>query len=151
MGMVKVSTTWIPTQTMYRLENAHPAWEMHPDLVQAVKSLDSYNLWICEVVMPIVFQWIEENHDAVYKDIPPGHHDDVGVVIAKAFSLVQERSYYKKGLDLSKQYEQQVKNRQFNHNAVNPDWQRMSAALDKAKEAVKEDFRKLLGTTVKSG
>jgi hypothetical protein len=136
---------------MYRLENAHPSWEMHPDFVQALKSLDSYNLWICEVVMPIVFQWVQEHYEEVYKDIPTDQRDDVGVVIARAFSIVQKLSYYNHGVELSKEYAQRITNRDPELNKLNLTWQHMSAALDKAKQSAKDDFTKLLGSTVKSG
>ena len=73
---------------MYRLEKAHPSWEMHPDFIQALKSLDSYNLWISEVIMPIVFQWIQDHYKEVYDGIPQEQHDDVGVVMAHAWALM---------------------------------------------------------------
>src|ERR1700730_3262864 len=109
MGIWKRGTVYKNTQAApFRLEKVHPPWEMHPDWIQAIKALDSYNLWVCEVVMPIAFQWIEEHKEAVYDGLPDDLRDDVGTVIAKAFKLVTEKDYYQEGGKLTQEFEAEL-------------------------------------------
>lgn len=70
MGQVKQNCLFVPTQgEVHQLVSVHPDGEMHPARISAIESLYSYNRWVCEIVLPIAFQWIEEHKDAVYKDI----------------------------------------------------------------------------------
>ena len=61
--------------------------------------------------------------------------------------------HYEKGVEATKKYEKDLQDPKFDHSKLNPTWQRMSGALDKAKQLVKEDkdFTNLLGSTIKSG
>ncbi len=62
MGIIKKITQYIPVQCKdYRLRGAHPDWETHPSWIAGLEGLDAYNHWVCEVVLPIAFQWIEEH------------------------------------------------------------------------------------------
>src|SRR6185437_13395362 len=75
-----------------------PTWAVHPSLKTALDSLQSYDCWVARVVMPIAFQWIEEHKDEVYKLVPTKPKDltdDIGVVIAAAFTLVEQTPCYK--------------------------------------------------------
>jgi hypothetical protein len=150
MGIWKRGTVYKNTQAApFRLEGVHPPWEMHPDWIQAIKALESYNLWVCEVVMPIAFQWIEEHKKEVYDGLPPDQHDDVGVVIAKAFQLVKEQAYYREGGKLTQDFEAELKSDKFDPATINPMWQRMSPDLDKARESVKAGFREIFRDTIR--
>jgi len=88
-----------------------PAWAVHPSLKTALDSLQSYDCWVARVVMPIAFQWIEEHKDEVYKLVPTKPKDltdDIGVVIAAAFTLVEQTPCYKEERSLwHTLYEQQ--------------------------------------------
>jgi hypothetical protein len=141
MGQVKRNTTWIPMERMFRLENAHPSWEMHPEWIQALKALDGYNGWVCEVVMPIAFQWIEEHKSEVYRDIPSNLQDDVGTVIDRAFKLVKEQEAYKRGLDMVPGYENEIMTGKLPTEGINPVWQQVSKAFDAARDQVMSTYR----------
>jgi hypothetical protein len=143
MGLVKQDTQLIPVQKMFRVGHVHPTWEMHPDWIQALRNLDTYNQWVCEIVMPIVFDWIQDHYAEVYKDMPDGHKDDMGVVIEKAFQIVSERSSYKDGVKNADAYEARVKSKNVDLAKTNPVWQEMSKALDQARENVRDKFRKM--------
>ncbi len=107
-NMNKMATTYIirpcpqPGAVPTDLE-AHPSW------TAGMQALNSYNQWVSEVVMPIVFQWIEEHKAEVYAHVPEHLEDDVGVVIAAAFELIKGLSAYQKGLVMYEQYERAVR------------------------------------------
>jgi hypothetical protein len=150
MGQVKQNCSWVPVQNPnFRLRNAHPDWEMHPDWTAAFKHLDAYNLWICEVVMPIAFQWIEDNKEAVYRDIPSAELDDVGVVIARAFDIVKKGSAYKRGQGTASRYQAALAGGKFDPKSTNPVWQAMARDLAKGSDQVKSKYRKKFGSTIR--
>lgn len=149
MGQIKAGCHWVPTQSeVYRLRNSHPDWEMHPDWTAALKHLDAYNLWICEVVFPIAFQWIEEHKAEVYKDIPTELSDDVGIVIEKAFSLAKTLRTEASQKDADR-FHQSLKEGTFDPAATNPTWQAMAKQLANAADRVKDEFRRELPQTLK--
>src|ERR1700733_10262919 len=90
----------------FGLCGAHPDWGMHPSWIAGVEGLDAYNRWVCEVLIPIVFQWIEEHYEEVYQGISKENKDDVGVVVASAFEIVKTLSSYQKGLEMAKKFEE---------------------------------------------
>ena len=47
------------------------------------------------MVLPIAFQWIEEDKKEVHRGIPKRMRDDMGVVIAAEFVKLQKRTYYR--------------------------------------------------------
>lgn len=130
MGTVKQNCTYIPKQSAsFRLKGIHPDWEMHPSYVSAIESLDAYNLWVCEIVLPIAFQWIEEHKDEVYASIADTEKDDVGVVIAAAFEIIKNLSAYQNGLNESVKYEEKLANDTFNPTQTNPVWSEITKEL----------------------
>jgi hypothetical protein len=136
VGQVKQNTHFIPTQgEQYRLSGAHPDSEMHPDWIGAIESLDAYNHWVCEVVLPIAFQWIEEHKNDVYKGISEQERDDVGIVIAEAFEIVKSLNAYKAGIEESKKFQDSVKQGAFNASAVNPVWSAIARAIRISRKA----------------
>src|SRR6201986_4970699 len=80
-------------------------WSTHPSWITGMEALDAYYRWVSEVLIPIVFQWIEDNKEAVYKKLPKDKEDDVGVVIAYAFEIVKEMPNYKEGIKKAKEFE----------------------------------------------
>lgn len=150
MGQVKQNCTWIPTQNAaFRLSGAHPDWEMHPSWISAIESLDSYNHWVCEVVLPIAFQWIEEHKTDVYKDIPDELSDDVGVVIAEAFEIIKGLSAYQKGLVEQQKFHQSVDSGTFDPNKTNPLWTQIAKALRVAKADTFNQHSNVLKSTIR--
>jgi len=150
MGTVKQNCSYIPRQpNIFRLKGVHPDWEMHPSYVSAIESLDSYNLWVCEVVLPIAFQWIEEHKDEVYSTIPDEEKDDVGVVIASAFELIQQMSAYKQGLITSQAYEDNLANNNFDPSKTNPVWSEISRELRSSFSSIYAKRTPQLKSTIK--
>jgi hypothetical protein len=149
MGMVKQDTQLIPVQKIFRVGKAHPTWEMHPDWIQALRNLDTYNQWVCEIVMPIVFQWIEEHKAEVYENIPIELRDDMGVVIENAFQMVKNGDLYKRGLRKAEAYEEEVQKQKIDTKKINPLWQNMSQALDEARENARKKFTEMLPNSIR--
>lgn len=150
MGQVKQNCHYVPTQgEVYKLTGVHPDWEMHPDWINAIESLDAYNHWVCEVVLPIAFQWIEENKEDVYKNIPNNLTDDVGVVIAEAFELVKKMPAYATGVKEQAVYKKTLKSKSIYTSKLNPLWQQMTGGLRTSRAKVKRQFVKKLKSSLK--
>ncbi|MBB5317143.1 hypothetical protein [Tunturibacter empetritectus] len=115
---------------------AYPDWAMHPSWIAGVEGLDAYNRWVCEVLIPIVFQWIEEHYKEVYQGISDENKDDVGVVVASAFEIVKTMSSYKNGLEKAKEFEEAKETGAVDLKTINPVW------ADIARK-VREDTKKI--------
>jgi len=120
----------------FGLRGAHPDWAMHPSWIAGVEGLDAYNRWVSEVVIPIVFQWIEEHKPDVYKGVPEELKDDVGVVIASAFEIVKTMSSYRNGVEKSVEFEEARERDAVDLKTINPVW------TDIARR-VREDTKKI--------
>jgi len=121
---------------------------VHPSLKTALDSLQSYDCWVARVVMPIAFQWIEEHKDEVYKLVPTKPKDltdDIGVVIAAAFTLVEQTPCYKEERSLwHSLYEHQstkfvAPTCVLSGAEVNPIWRNIAEEIQKA---IREAFHK---------
>jgi len=95
---------------------------MHPSWIAGMESLNAYGDWVSSFVLPIAFQWIEENKPAVYASVPEDLTDDVGVVIAAAFRLVKELPAYKDGMEKRTTYEAEIASGTFDPSKTNPVW-----------------------------
>jgi hypothetical protein len=121
------TTTFLPTQS----ESASliADWEGHPAWTIAQQGLQDFHNWVSGVVLPIVFQWIEEHHDEVYKDMPEELKGDVGTVIAKAFKLVEPLDTYQRGLVESQKLEDLRKSGKLDIKGLNPEWAKKTREL----------------------
>jgi hypothetical protein len=117
-------------------------------LIVAVEALYAYQAWVARVVMPIAFQWIEEHYKEVYKTIDEKNRDDVGVVIAAAFKLVQQTDGYKKGMKAYEKYEEALRDGTLKTEDLNPVWTRITERVRKATEESFEAERKFLDDTI---
>lgn len=97
-------------------------WEAHPSWIAGIDALNAYGNWVSSVLLPIAFQWIEEHKAEVYADIPEELKDDVGVVIAAAFKLVQQLPAYKLGRQESDAYEAALAKGTWDPSKTNPVW-----------------------------
>jgi len=97
-------------------------WEMHPSWIGGMEALNAYSDWVSSMVLPIAFQWIEENKPEVYASVPEELKDDVGVVIAAAFRLVKELPAYKNGIEKRAAYEADVASQAHDSSKINPVW-----------------------------
>ena len=150
MGQVKRNCHQVPKQgSAYRLTGVHPDWEMHPDWINALESLDAYNLWVCEVVFPIAFQWVEEHKEEVYKNIPKNLSDDIGIVIAESFELVKKMRAYSDGMKERKKYEKALKSKSLNTSKINPVWQKLMRSLRLSRISAKNKFSKQLKSSLR--
>jgi hypothetical protein len=103
MPTIKRCCTYVVNETpTHRIKTAFPPGAHHSSYALALEALDDYCHWVSEAVLPIAFAWIEDNYDDVYRHIPPEYRDDVAVVIAAAFQLVQKLPVYKRGLEIGK-------------------------------------------------
>lgn len=123
MPHVKVECTYCPPpQGKKHHHGAHHDWTMHPSWIGGIEALNGYGDWVSSVVMPIVFQWIEEHKAEVYATVPEEFRDDVGVVIAAAFKLVKELPAYQLELEKSAAYEATLADGTFDPSKTNPVW-----------------------------
>jgi hypothetical protein len=96
----KVCCTYLPpTPTPPPFQPVPPGGN-HPSFTLALQGLSDYERWVSSAVLPIAFAWIEDHKDEVYKKIRYEHRDDVAVVIAAAFELVQKTPAYIRGLQI---------------------------------------------------
>jgi len=117
---------------------AYPDWGMHPSWIAGVEGLDAYNRWVCEVLIPIVFQWIEEHYKEVYQGVEDKNKDDVGVVIASAFEIVKTMSSYQKGLEMAQKFDEAKETGKVDLKTINPVWADIA-------QKVREDTQKIFG------
>lgn len=147
MSPIKIGCKYTPLRCRKPGE-PRPVWEMHPSWITGIEALQDYNTWVNEIVLPIAFQWIEEHKPEVYADIPEELKDDIGVVIAAAFRLVQELPAYKEGLELCEKYEKAVQDGTWNPATTNPIWTTITRKIQtETKEAFAEESS-VLGDTI---
>jgi hypothetical protein len=140
MDMLKSTTQHLvkrPTPTPCCLSGVHPDWSMHPSWIAGIEALDAYNSWVCEVLMPIAFQWILEHKEAVYKNVTKDQEDDVGVVIASAFEIVKTMESYTKGLEKAQEFDKDIENGKLDLNTINPVW---TSIVKNVREQTKSSF-----------
>lgn len=113
---------------------ALPAWEVNPLWKLAMESLQGYDNWATGIVLPIAFQWIEEHKDEVYSTVPEELRDDIGVVISAAFELVRQMPYYRKGVEMGKEFEREEAMGTLDTSKYNPVWTAISTRIQKEVE-----------------
>jgi hypothetical protein len=133
----------------FSLKGVHPDWEMHPSWIAGIEALNSYNFWVCEVMMPVAFQWIEEHHDEVYAGVAEEHKGDVGVVMAAAFQLVQELPSYKHWMDVYRNYEAAVTAGTWDPTEINPVWTKIVKQVRAGTEKAFASEEKVLKDTIR--
>jgi hypothetical protein len=122
MQQIKLNCTYCPPPPQeYPFGDGKRDWAMHPSWTASVDALNTYNDWVSAVVLPIAFQWIEEHKPEVYATIPDELRDDVGVVIAAAFKLIEELPAYKNGLEKRADLEEAA-NELEGSAKINPVW-----------------------------
>ncbi len=150
MGLLKRATQFFVCQPKrFQMGGLHPDWETHPSWIAGIEGLNSYNQWVCEVVMPIAFQWIEEHKTEVYASIDEQNKDDVGVVIAAAFELVKTMSSYVNGLDATKQYEKELADGSFDPAGINPVWSGIAKTIREGTQRAYEKEAGVLKGTIR--
>lgn len=122
-------------------------WETHPSWIAGMEALNSYGDWVSSVVLPIVFQWIEEHKSEVYASVPEELKDDVGVVIAAAFRLVKELPAYKSGLEKNATYEAELASGTLDSSKINPVWTGITKKIRTGTEEAFAEQSSLLGDT----
>ena len=124
----------------------HPGdWETHPSWIAGMEALDAYGDWVSSVVLPIAFQWIEEHKAEVYASVPDDLRDDVGVVMAAAFRLVEELPAYKKGLEKSAEYDAALAAGTLDTSKLNPVWTGITKKIRTETEKAFSEQSPLLG------
>ena len=138
MRHVKLVCEYCPTHHhTHQSPNSPRDWETHPSWIAGMESLNAYGDWVSSVVLPIVFQWIEEHKSEVYASVPEDLKDDVGVVIAAAFKLVKELPAYKSGMEKSAEYEASVASGTHDASKTNPVW---TGIVKKVRASTEEAF-----------
>jgi hypothetical protein len=122
---------------------------MHPSWITGIEALDAYNCWVSEVVIPIVFQWIEEHKDEVYEKVPKELNDDVGVVIAAAFEIVKTMESYKKGVKDAKEFDEERKRGAVDLNKINPVWTDITRKIKEDTKRIFDDNQGVLKDTIR--
>jgi hypothetical protein len=126
-----------------------PDWSMHPSWITGIEALDAYNRWVSEVVIPIVFQWIEEHKPDVYKEIPEALKDDVGVVIASAFEIVKTMPSYLNGIRRAEEFDEARVKGAVDLNAINPVWTDITRKIKEDTKRIFDDNQGFLKDTIR--
>ena len=127
---------------------APPDWGHHPSWIAGLEGLNAYNSWVCDVVMPIVFQWIDENKDAVYESVSKENADDIGVVIASAFEIVKTKENYERGLAKAKEFEEARENGKVKLETINPVWTNITEKVREGTRRVFDEKKDVLKGTI---
>ena len=145
-GMMKKFTTYCqpPSGGVLPFRSAHSD---HPSFLMGVEALNDFHDWVARVVLPIAFQWIEENYDAVYEQIDPDKRDDVGVVIAAAYQLIQNPAALQTLLGQPKQSRSGAPPDDL---TLNPIWAKITKKVRKATREAFEEQRPYLDDTIPS-
>ncbi len=143
--MNKWFTTYCPPPPEKTLK---PDWNDHPSWITGMQALEEFHRWVAAYVLPIAFQWIEENKTAVYAKISKDLEDDVGVVIAAAYELVKTREAYEKGQSQLKKLEEGGERERPDPSRLNPVWARITREVRKATKEIFEAERKHLDGTI---
>lgn len=136
MGQCKTKSTELIAKQYpkFSLKGVHPDWEMHPSWIAGIESLNAYNFWVCEIMMPVAFQWIEEHHDDVYAHVADENKGDVGVVMAAAFDLVKQLPSYQKWTRAYEKFEEAVSEGTLPTAEFNPVWTKIVKQVRKSTE-----------------
>ena len=137
MRTIKVDCEFVPPPPA-TVSRAPRDWEMHPSWTAGMEALNAYGDWVSSVVLPIAFQWIEENKPEVYATVSEELKDDVGVVIAAAFKLVKELPTYKNGLEKSVAYEASLADGTCDPSKMNPVWTRIAEKVREETAEIKD-------------
>jgi hypothetical protein len=146
MRQVKIGCSYCPPPPeKHPFGDAKQDWKMHPSWTAGIDALNTYSDWVSAVVLPIAFQWIEEHKEEVYKTVPDELRDDVGVVIASAFKLIQELPAYKNGLKKKADYEAAAANELEGPAKINPVWAGIAKKIRTCTEKAFEEQSSVLG------
>ena len=146
MSQVKISCKYCPPPPQkYPFGDGKQDWKMHPSWTSGVDALNTYNDWVSAVVFPIAFQWIEEHKAEVYATVPDELRDDVGVVIAAAFKLIEELPAYKNGLEKRADLEAAAANEPDGTARINPVWTGIAKKIRAGTEEAFEEQSSVLG------
>ncbi|ASK24777.1 hypothetical protein BSSX_2885 [Bacillus subtilis] len=115
----------------------------------ALEHLDAFNHWVSEIVLPIAFQWIEENKEDVYKDIPSDEIDDVGIVISRAFELIKEKEAYQIGLEEYNKYVEDLNQHTLDTKKINPVWTSLTKELRESRLSIKKKYSSKFKSAIK--
>jgi hypothetical protein len=126
-----------------------PDWAMHPSWIAGIEGLDAYNRWVSEVVIPIVFQWIEEHKEDVYKGVPKELKDDVGVVIASAFEIVKTLPSYRNGVTKAEEFDKELENETLDLKTINPVWTHITRRVKEDTKRVFDEKQGVLKDTLR--
>lgn len=139
---------WPPPCKKPQPAGVYEDWEMHPSWIAGLEALGAYNHWVSAFVLPIAFQWIEENKPEVYATVPEELKDDVGVVIAAAFKLVKELSAYKKGAEKLAAYQAAPDDVGLDTSKMNPVWTGIVKKIRAETEGAFAEQSSYLGETI---
>ena len=126
-----------------------PDWSTHPSWITGTEALDAYYRWVSEVLVPIVFQWIEEHKADVYKGIPKDKEDDVGVVIASAFEIVKTMPCYLNGIRKAEEFEEDMKKGAVDLSTINPVWADITRKIKEDTKRIFDDHQDVLKDTIR--
>ncbi len=124
---LKYQTRYTGVPTKMSASAAVAGYGQHWGLHAAVEGLAAYQHWVSCMVLPIVFEWIEERHDAFYAQIPPDLHDDIDTVVKVAFEMIREK-YEKRQWDPD-QLKSKIASGEIDSKQINRTWTDISAHL----------------------
>ena len=103
----------------------------HPDLLRALRGIDDYEKWVSTRLLPIVCKWIDENRDAVTKDLSNEEMNDMGTAVEAAYNIIEKSEWMKERIKESEKID-------IDSISFNPIWRRQTAAYIVAENIAKE-------------
>ena len=124
---------------------AIPDYAQHWGLSVAVEGLAAYQHWVSCMVLPIVFQWVDEHKEEVYGRVPRDLRDDIDTVIRAAFEIIREKKAYEEGRKELEEFKAMMASDKLDTSKINPSWTRITANLrEEMKEALKHESEPLV-------
>ena len=94
------------------------------------RAIDDYEKWVSSRLLPIVCKWIDENRDAVTKDMSREEMDDMGAAVEAAYKIISKSEWMKdRMLEAERLVPEQLE--------FNPIWRRITAEYITVENSIK--------------
>ena len=127
------------------------SWAQHPGMNMAMDGIAIYANWVSRVVMPIVFQWVDEHRAEMHDKMGIAQDallpDDVDAVVHAAFEIVKEKPAYLAGREAFKEFQDALADRSWNPAGLNSHW---SAMTETIRQQMRETSHQEVGPLVGS-
>ena len=96
-----------------------------------MRGLDDYDKWVSLRLIPIVCKWIDENREAVIKELSGEQMDDIGAAVEAAYKIIEKSKWMEERLKEADKLDRDA-------ISCNPIWRRQTNSFMGAEKLVKE-------------